>query len=482
MTGRLRTTARAAIAQARGVPPPLVVMLLTIGSLYLAYRHALPCADGAPEPDVLWRYACYNDIQPLYAGRGFSEGGLPYLDHDVEYPVLIGALMAVVGLPVHALGTSGRLDPALRTLGFETVDEGLVFFWVTAALLVVGALVTTWALLRCRPGRPWDVALWAVSPALVLESSINWDLLAVALTSVALLAWTRGRPGWTGVLLGLGAAAKLYPLLIIGPLVLLCLRAGTPLARRSAVRLVASAVAAWSAVNVPVLVLDPGGWVHAYRFSQERWIDWGSFWFVIDQLGNGLGAGDLVRPLLGTVTSLNWSSLILFLLACLGIAALVRYAPQPPRVAAVAFLVVAAFLLTNKVWSPQFVLWLVPLAVLARPRWGWFLLWQAAEVTYLFSVMRAVLGERDGYALIQASGLRWLAVAVLAGFVVVEALRPERDVVRPGEGLDPDAGILRADDRPTDDRPAGDRPTGNRGDNGSTGREGEDGVLRSSIP
>ena len=28
----------------------------------------------------------------------------------------------------------------------------------------------------------------------------------------------------------------------------------------------------------------------------------------------------------------------------------------------------AAFLLTNKVWSPQFVLWLLPLAVLAWPR------------------------------------------------------------------------------------------------------------------
>lgn len=441
MTRRLRTAARGAAALARRVPPPLVVMLLALGSLYLAFRHALPCADGDPAPDVLWRNACYNDIQPLYSGRGLGDGLRPYLEHDVEYPVLIGALMAVIGLPVHALGESGALASIMHALGFETVDEGLVFFWATAAVLGTLALVTTWALLRCRRDRPWDVAMWAASPALVLAGPINWDLLAVTLTALALAAWGRGRPGRTGVLLGLGAAAKLYPLLILGPLVILCLREGTPLARRFAVRLVACAVSAWGAFNVPVMILNPGGWLYAYRFSQERWIDWGSLWFIMDQLGNGLGAGDVLRPILGTVPALNRSSFVLFGIACAGIAALIMFAPRRPRAGAMAFLVIAAFLLTNKVWSPQFVLWLVPLAVLARPRWGWFLLWQAAEVTYLFSVMRAVLGERDGYALIQASTLRWLAVAVLAGLVVVEALRPERDVVLAAGGEDPDDGL-----------------------------------------
>ena len=34
-----------------------------------------------------------------------------------------------------------------------------------------------------------------------------------------------------------------------------------------------------------------------------------------------------------------------------------------------AVLVVAAFAITNKVYSPQYVLWLLPLAAMARPRW-----------------------------------------------------------------------------------------------------------------
>ena len=61
-------------------------------------------------------------------------------------------------------------------------------------------------------------------------------------------------------------------------------------------------------------------------------------------------------------------------------------APSTPRLAQLGFLVVAGFLLVNKVYSPQYVLWLLPLAVLARPRWRDQLVWQAGEVVYFASV------------------------------------------------------------------------------------------------
>ena len=56
--------------------------------------------------------------------------------------------------------------------------------------------------------------------------------------------------------------------------------------------------------------------------------------------------------------------------------------PSTPRLAQLGFLIVAGFLLVNKVYSPQYVLWLLPLAVLARPRWRDLLIWQAGEVIY----------------------------------------------------------------------------------------------------
>ena len=66
----------------------------------------------------------------------------------------------------------------------------------------------------------------AASPALLLSLYINWDLLAVALAAVAIAAWARRHHTAAGVLLGLAVAAKFYPLLFLGPLFLLCLRAG----------------------------------------------------------------------------------------------------------------------------------------------------------------------------------------------------------------------------------------------------------------
>ena len=51
-----------------------------------------------------------------------------------------------------------------------------------------------------------------------------------------------------------------------------------------------------------------------------------------------------------------------------------------------AFLVVAAFLMTNKVYSPQYVLWLLPLMILARPRWRDWLIFTAGELIYFVAI------------------------------------------------------------------------------------------------
>ena len=56
------------------------------------------------------------------------------------------------------------------------------------------------------------------------------------------------------------------------------------------------------------------------------------------------------------------------------------FARRRPRVPQIVFLLVAGFILVNKVDSPQYCLWLLPLAVLARPRWGPLLTWQATEL------------------------------------------------------------------------------------------------------
>lgn len=77
---------------------------------------------------------------------------------------------------------------------------------------------------------------------------------------------------------------------------------------------------------------------------------------------------------------LNTVSLALFIASCVAIAILGLVVKRQPRMAELVFLIIAAFLLFNKVWSPQYSLWLVIPAVLAFPRWRLLLTWMAVDM------------------------------------------------------------------------------------------------------
>jgi hypothetical protein len=112
------------------------------------------------------------------------------------------------------------------------------------------------------------------------------------------------------------------------------------------------------------------------------------------------------------------------------------------------------------------VLWLIPLVVLARPRWGAFLAWQMAEIGYFLAFYAQMLNISGNFVIpegtfVLAATLRWVMVAVLVGYVVRDVLHPERDpVARTYDGDDPDGGdfVGAADNGIVlDDSPAGRR-------------------------
>ncbi|GGJ87917.1 membrane protein [Pilimelia anulata] len=412
-----------------------VVLALACLTLVLHWVQKSPCMDGAWTDNIQYKRYCYTDVLALYFAEGLDQGRIPYVDHPVEYPVLTGAFMGLLGLPIHRLGAG---DPA--------INQGMWFYQANALVLGVLAVAAVGMLLALRRRRPWDAALFALAPAMFISATVNWDLLSIFFAVGGLLAWARSRPVLAGVLLGLGTAAKLWPGFLLVAIALLALRA-----RRlgPAAAAGAAAVLTWLAVNLPVMWQHYDNWSRFLTLNRERAVDWGTLWYIGDHFPRGGGKYGLAlfQDLARDIPRLNLVTYVLIALAWLAIGLLVLRAPEPPRLGQVAFLVVAAFLIFNKVWSQQFVLWLVPLVVLARPRWWAFLAWQAAELCYFAAFYGELMGAGGKQVFpegvfVLASVLRFGTVVLLCGLIVRDVLRPAGDVVRGTYGGDPDAGPL----------------------------------------
>ena len=286
------------------------------------------------------------------------------------------------------------LDPHSGDL--QTREQ--VYWLANAGMLMACTAVIAVCVSRTHRRRPWDALLVALAPAFALTATINWDLLAVALTAAAMLMWSRSRPLAAGVLLGLATAAKLYPVLLLGPLLVLCLRAGRWRAFWAAT---GGAAASWLVVNVPVMCGGLGG-LEAVLHLQPGAADRLRFALADHLAAHGQLPGG--RP--NTYATLL---MVAGLCRSRGLA----LPPRRPRFAQLAFLVVAAFILTNKVYSPQYVLWLIPLAALARPRWRDFLMWQACEVMYFLGIWQylAYTGSGDKHQGLPTEGYQ-LAIAL----------------------------------------------------------------------
>ncbi|CAN5764319.1 glycosyltransferase family 87 protein [soil metagenome] len=407
---------------------------------------------------------CYSDTVPLYGAELLSQGKFPYksswletkdnkpqLQYDgapavryMEYPVLTGVYQYV------AMALAKTYTAVSKIVALPVVAEVVMFFNIAAFGLALAWLATIWATSALAGRRIWDAALVAASPILIFQIFTNFDALATAFAVGGLLAWARKRPVLAGVLIGLGVAAKLYPLLLLLPLVLLGIRTGR---LGGAAKAALAAVVAWFVVNLPVMVLFPRGWSEFFRLNTRRGDDMDSLYNVIKSFTDWPGF-DQNLGLWQPPVILNSVVAALFAVCCAAIGYIALTAPQRPRVAQLAFLVVAAFLLTNKVWSPQFSLWLVPLAVLAIPQRRILLAWMTIDALVWVPRMLYLYGEQNRGLPEQVFTttvlLRDIAVGVLCALVVRQIYRPELDLVRWRGRIDDPAGgpYDRAPDNP----------------------------------
>lgn len=466
----------ALIGRARLLTPLRVMFIIALVFMALGWSTKAACLQSTGTGPGDQRVAnwdnqrayyelCYSDTVPLYSAELLNQGKFPYKSSWVEtdgsgtpqtrydgkpavrymeYPVLTGVYQYVSMALAKTYTALSKLAP------LPVVAEVVVFFDVAAFGLALAWLATVWATAGLSGRRVWDAALVAASPLLIFQIFTNFDALATGFAMAGLLAWARRKPVLAGVLIGLGAAAKLYPLLFLGPMLMLGLRTGRlgTLARTA----VATALT-WAVVNLPVLLLFPRGWSEFFRLNARRGDDMDSIYNVVKSFTGWRG----FDPKLGfwePPTVLNGVVAVLFLSCCVAIAYLALTAPRRPRLAQLLFLVVAAFLLTNKVWSPQFSLWLVPLAVLALPHRRVLLAWMTIDAVVWVPRMYFLYGNPNRSLPEQFFTttvlLRDLAVVALCALVVRQIYRPAEDLVRWGGRVDDPAGgpFDRAPDAP----------------------------------
>ena len=368
--------------------PVRLLLALTALTFALGMVQKSGCfADTWEDGTARYTQMCYSDLPYLYTGRGFAELNWPFTSDPqvraryevMEYPAGIAYWAYGAAWVTHWLNGSPSLDdryvaPVDQLWGMPDVHREIRLYVVVNAIgFAILALLSTWLLAGVRRERPWDAMAFALAPTLLAAGLVNWDLLAVACVAGALFTWSRGRPGWTGVMIGLGTAAKLYPLFLLGGVLVLAWRS-----RRwgDLVRAIGGAAVAWGIVNLPALVSGPAQWKVFWSFNSGRAADLGSVWLAAsDFLGTTFDVS--------TINSVSW---LFFGAWCAAVMVVGMLARRTPTLAELGLLIVTGFLLVNKVYSPQYVLWLLPLAVLARPRWRDQLVWQGAELFYFANV------------------------------------------------------------------------------------------------
>lgn len=458
---------------------PLRVML-AIAVLFLAFGYSTKAAclqstdiGTADQRVAIWNNQrayyefCYSDTVPLYTAELLNQGKFPYKSHwtevddkkvprvqydgspairYMEYPVLTGVYQYM------SMALAKTYTAFTKLVSVPIVAEVVMFFNISAFGLALAWMATVWATAMLSGRRIWDAAVVAGSPLLIFQAFTNFDALAAAAAVGALLAWSRRKPVVAGVLIGIGVALKLYPLLLLLPLLLLGLRTGR---MRDVGRTALATAVTWLVVNLPVMVLFPRGWSEFFRLNTRRGDDMDSLYNVVKSFTGWRGFDQNLgfwEPPIVT----NAVTAVLFTLCCAAIAYVALTAKQRPRLTQLVFLVVAAFLLTNKVWSPQYSLWLVPLAALALPHRRILLTWMTIDalvwiprMLYLYGDQNKGLPEQFFTTTVL---LRDIAVMVLCALVIRQIYRPELDLVR-HHGLidDPSGGPF---DRAPDDPPS----------------------------
>jgi hypothetical protein len=365
----------------------------------LLFAGYLRTAQGTSHPTP-WGYRtwafgalAYSDILALHEDRGAQQHPFPYLHDKIEYPVLMG--LGMWWPSVLAPGRSG-------------------YFALTYLALALCAVGTLWFLAALPAASPW---IWAASPALLVYSGLNWDLFGVLPLALGIWLWAKGRERASVAVLALAVWTKFFPLLVLGVLLLVSMRKSL----RHALELFAIFCAVSLALNLPFALLATENWLWFFRYNQIREIEPSLY----------LLAGAEPRAYAPIANRIS-AAVTLAAAAAIAILELLTRRLDPLRASCG---LVCIFFAANKVYSPQYWLWVTALIALAG-----IPAWLATAVSALafadFVVSFSFLHLQSDRVWAQASwfayavlwpmvSLRYAALLACAGWSWAHALRSE---------------------------------------------------------
>jgi uncharacterized membrane protein len=373
-------------------PLATLIFLALLATLLGIFKFSSCEGNGWATP-AQYIHACYSDIPALYGERDLDKDQWSYSSTTdaVEYPVLTGTVMWIF---------------ALATPAGE--NEIRNYYRINIAFLAALFILIAVIVYRIRPEFAY---LTTLAPAAIGSLYINWDLWAIISMMLSIYWFDRKKYKHSAIAIGISISTKFLPVFLLLPIVLILWRRNEV---KELIRYIAIAVLAFAAINLPVLLTTPEGWLRFYELNFDRGQDWGSLWYALSSLGVNLG-------------NTNFFAILALFVSVLFVSLLIFSTKNVLTLADVSFIVLALVMIASKVYSPQYILWLVPLAVIAmstRKDLHAFWIWQIAEVIYHVAIwqhLATVTGAKfglplGGYALITL--IRILACLYFVGVLV----------------------------------------------------------------
>ncbi|NBY82756.1 MAG: mannosyltransferase [Actinobacteria bacterium] len=334
----------------------LIVLLVSLLSL-LKFNYCRATNWASPGNYV---HACYTDIPALFSERDLDTNTFPYQSsyNSMEYPPIIG------------------LGNWLISFITPQQDSHRWFFDINAFVIIILFLISALIVRKIKPEFSY---LYPVAPAVAASLFINWDLWATVTALAAIYLFDKKKYEASSIWLGISIATKFFPIVFLLPIAIIFYKQRS---LKDFYLYLFKSILIAAAFNLPLAVLYFDGWWRFFRLNLNRADDFGSIWYAANLLGFNLPAINYLYPII---------TILLFIV--LGF--LLIKLPMTPKLAQVAFFAVVVFTTTSKVYSPQYVLWLTPLAVIALTKSTQqitFWLWQATEIIYHLAIWQYLAG------------------------------------------------------------------------------------------